>query len=211
MSFCSISNQSLYPFILPELPYAKDSFMPYFTSETFDYHHGQHHKAYVTNLNNLLEAEKDLQTKNLEEIIILSSNSNQAIFNNAAQVWNHTFFFNSIIPGGTAMQGALLNQILSDFGSVENFTAEFKKNALAQFGSGWVWLVVKEGHIEIMKTANAQTPITLGLQPILACDVWEHAYYIDYRNRRLDYVTVFIDHMINWEFVGKNFQTSYNK
>jgi Fe-Mn family superoxide dismutase len=205
MSFCNISNQSLYPFVLPELPYSKDSFLPYFTGETFDYHHGQHHKAYVTNLNNLLKSEEDLQKKNLEELIILSSGSNQAIFNNAAQIWNHTFFFNSIKPGGSVLQGAILNQILSDFGTVENFTAEFKKNAMAQFGSGWVWLVVRGGHIEIIKTANAETPISMGLQPIIACDVWEHAYYIDYRNRRLDYVTVFIEHMINWEFANKNF------
>ena len=207
MSFCNISNQASYPFVLPELPYSKDSFMPYFTQETFDYHHGKHHQTYVTNLNNLLKNEESLQNKNLEELIVLSNNSNQAIFNNAAQIWNHTFFFNSIKPnGGGNPEGKILDQIILDFGSVENFITEFKQAALAQFGSGWVWLVVNNGHLEILKTTNAETPITKGLRPILTCDVWEHAYYIDYRNRRIDYITVFIEQMINWEFTNNNFQ-----
>jgi len=205
MSFCNISNQASYPFILPDLPYSKDSFLPYFTAETFDYHHGGHHKSYVTNLNNLFKNDESLIGKTLEELITTSNNSNQAIFNNAAQIWNHTFFFHSIKPnGGGRPQGNVSERINKDFGSFENFATEFKQAATSQFGSGWVWLVVNDGRLQIVKTANAETPITKGLQPILACDVWEHAYYIDYRNRRPDYISIFIDHMINWEFVESN-------
>lgn len=196
MIYCNHSNQTSYPFILPELPYGKDSFVPNFSSETFDYHHGKHHQAYVTNLNNLLQNEVDWQKKTLEEIIISSStdSSKIAIFNNAAQIWNHSFFWYSVKPlGGGKPIGKMLEMINKDFGSYENFVTEFKQAAVSQFGSGWAWLVLNEGKLQILKTANAETPITKNIKPLLVCDVWEHAYYIDYRNKRPDYISVFID------------------
>lgn len=203
MAFCNHSNQKNQPFVLPDLPFSKDDFKPHFSAETFDYHHGKHHNAYVTNLNNLLPDNPEFKGKELEEIISLSNNSNAAIFNNAAQVWNHTFFWNSIKPnGGGRPTGAMLTQIEKDFGSYEKFVEEFKQAAVTQFGSGWAWLVYHESKLQIIKTSNAETPITKGMEPILACDVWEHAYYIDYRNKRPDYVSIFIEHMINWDFAN---------
>ncbi|ASX27576.1 superoxide dismutase [Rickettsia sp. MEAM1 (Bemisia tabaci)] len=206
MTYCDKSNQTSYPFVLPNLPYDKESFKPHFTAETFEYHHGKHHNAYVQNLNNLLKDKEELQKKNLEEIIDWSSqNQNIAIFNNAAQVWNHTFFWHSIKPnGGGKPSGKILKQINDDFGSFEKFCEQFKAEATGQFGSGWAWLVYHNNRLQIVKTANAGTPIANGMQPLLACDIWEHAYYIDYRNKRPDYVDIFIKHMINWEFVENN-------
>ncbi len=208
MTYCKHSNQSNHPFVLPELPFAKDSFAPHFSGETFDYHHGKHHQAYVTNLNNLLQNNANLASKNLEEIIAISASdaSLTAVFNNAAQVWNHSFFWHSIKPnGGGKPSEKLLTQISKDFGSFETFISEFKQAAVTQFGSGWAWLVWHEQRLKIVKTANADTPIVKDMHPLLACDVWEHAYYIDYRNRRPDYVTTYIEHMINWEFAEKHF------
>ncbi|HJD57825.1 MAG TPA: superoxide dismutase [Rickettsia endosymbiont of Ceroptres masudai] len=206
MTYCNKSNQTSYPFILPDLPYDKESFKPHFTPETFDYHHGKHHNAYVQNLNNLLTDKEELQKKDLEEIIEWSSqNSNAAIFNNAAQIWNHTFFWHSIKPqGGGKPSGKILEQINKDFGSFEGFCEQFKQEAVGQFGSGWAWFVYHDNKLQIIKTANAGTPIANGMKPLLACDVWEHAYYIDYRNKRPDYVDIFIKHMINWKFVEDN-------
>ena len=206
MVYCDKSNQTSYPFILPDLPYDKESFKPYFTHETFDYHHGKHHNAYVQNLNNLLKDKEELQKKDLEEIIEWSSqNSNTAIFNNAAQIWNHTFFWYSIKPqGGGKPSGKILEQINKDFSSFEEFCQQFKQDAVGQFGSGWAWLVYHNNGLQIIKTANAGTPIANGMKPLLACDVWEHAYYIDYHNKRSDYVDIFIKHMINWQFVEDN-------
>ncbi|XVN43047.1 MAG: superoxide dismutase [Candidatus Rickettsia vulgarisii] len=207
MTYCNHSNQTSYPFILPELPYGKGDFVPHFSSETFDYHYGKHHQAYVTNLNNLLQNESNWQKKTLEEIItsLSTDSSKTAIFNNAAQIWNHSFFWHSIKPaGGGKPTGKMLEMINKDFGSYENFVTEFKQAAVSQFGSGWAWLVLNNGKLEIVKTANAETPITKNIKPLLACDVWEHAYYIDYRNKRPDYVSIFIDHMINWEFAEKH-------
>lgn len=206
MIYCKHSNQTVQPFILPELPFAKDSFAPHFSSETFDYHHGKHHQTYVTNLNNLLQNNQSLAGKSLEEIIKISSNDSAlaGVFNNAAQVWNHTFFWYSIKPnGGGKPSGKMLEQLNKDFGSFENFTTEFKQAAVSQFGSGWAWLVWHEDKLQIVKTANAETPITKNIKPLLACDVWEHAYYIDYRNKRPDYVSIYIEHMINWEIAEK--------
>lgn len=203
MIYCNKSNQKSYPFSLPELPYGKGDFAPYFSDETFDYHYGKHHQTYVTNLNNLLANEPDLQKMTLEEIIISSSSNLKqiGIFNNAAQIWNHSFFWHSIKPkGGGKPTGKILEQINKDFGNYENFVNEFKQAATTQFGSGWAWLVSNNGKLQIMKTANAETPITKSITPLIACDVWEHAYYIDYRNKRPDYVSVFIEHMINWQF-----------
>jgi Fe-Mn family superoxide dismutase len=201
--YCNKSNQNSYPFALPELPYDKGDFAPHFSAETFDYHYAKHHQTYVTNLNNLLANEPELQKMTLEEIIISSSADPKqvGIFNNAAQIWNHSFFWHSITPkGGGEPTGKILEQINKDFGSYENFVNEFKQAATTQFGSGWAWLVLNNGKLQIMKTANAETPITKSIIPLIACDVWEHAYYIDYRNKRPDYVSVFIEHMINWQF-----------
>ncbi|MDP5110100.1 MAG: superoxide dismutase [Rickettsiaceae bacterium] len=205
MTYCDHSNQEKFPFKLPELPYKKDAFEPHFSPETFDYHHGKHHNAYVTNLNNLLEDNREMHGLDLEQIIKTSHNTNNAIFNNAAQIWNHTFFWHSIKPGaGGIPTGAMLDKINKDFGSYEEFAKQFKQAALTQFGSGWAWLVLnnKNDKLEIVKTANAETPLTDDMAPLIACDVWEHAYYIDFRNRRPDYVSIFLDHMVNWDFAS---------
>ncbi len=198
---CRNSNQKAYPFVLPDLPYPKDSFKPYFSEESFDYHHGKHHNTYVVNLNKLLESEKDLQAKSLEELIDYSSkNSKIGIFNNSAQIWNHSFFWHSMKPGGGIPKGKIAELIDRDFGSYDKFCGYFKEAALTQFGSGWAWLVFFEGKLEIIKTSNAETPIISRKFPLIACDVWEHAYYIDYRNKRNDYVSIFLEQAINWDF-----------
>ena len=200
-TYCDHSNQEEYPFKLPELPFAKDAFAPHFSAETFEYHHGKHHNAYVTNLNKLLDENKEMTDMDLEQLIIKSRDSNAAIFNNAAQIWNHSFFWYSIKPGaGGKPSGDMLAQIEKDFGTYEIFATEFKQAAMTQFGSGWAWLVYQDGKLKIVKTANSETPITQGMQPLIACDVWEHAYYIDYRNARPNYVSTFLDNMINWDF-----------
>ncbi|AAU03992.1 superoxide dismutase [Rickettsia typhi] len=206
MTYCRKANQTSYPFILPDLPYAKESFKPHFTCETFDYHHGKHHNSYVQNLNNLLKDREELQKKDLEGIIKWSSkNSEVTVFNNASQIWNHTFFWYSIKPhGGGKPSGKVFEQISQDFGSFEQFCEQFKQEALGQFGSGWVWVVYNNNKLQIIKTSNADTPIVNLMKPILVCDVWEHAYYIDYRNKRSDYIDIFISHMINWKFVEDN-------
>ena len=202
MTYCDKSNQEKYPFELPKLPFAKDAFIPHFSAETFEFHHEKHHNAYVMNLNNLLQDNKEMIDMDLEQIIAVSNNTNIAIFNNAAQIWNHSFFWHSIKPngGGQPSSTNMLAQIKQDFGSYEEFVIQFKQAALTQFGSGWAWLVYNNKRLEIIKTANAATPLSQNLAPLLACDVWEHAYYIDYRNKRPDYVSAFIDHMINWDF-----------
>lgn len=201
MTYCDQSNQEKYPFKLPKLPFAKDAFVPHFSAETFEFHHEKHHNAYVTNLNNLLQDNKEMIDMDLEQIIAVSNNTNITIFNNAAQIWNHSFFWHSIKPnGGGQPSPVMLAQIKQDFGSYEEFVSQFKQAALTQFGSGWAWLVYNNKRLEIIKTANAETPLSQKLAPLLACDVWEHAYYIDYRNKRPDYVSAFIDYMINWDF-----------
>lgn len=203
MNYCDYSNQEKYPFQLPKLPFAKDAFLPHFTAETFEFHHAKHHNAYVTNLNNLLKSNKDMLDMSLEEIIASSIGNNLAIFNNAAQIWNHTFFWHSIKPNAGGKPSAdMLTQIDKDFGSYDEFLDQFTKAALTQFGSGWAWLVYSSNKdkLSIMKTANAETPITQNVVPLIACDVWEHAYYIDYRNNRLNYVETFLKHMVNWGF-----------
>ncbi len=206
MTYSKEANQRNAPFVLLPLPYSKDVFTPHFTAETFDYHYGKHHQAYVTNLNNLLEKDHNFASQDLETIILNSAASNNtSIFNNAAQVWNHSFFWHSIKPsGGGKPEGEMLTQIEKDFGSYDEFAKNFKEAAVTQFGSGWAWLVYCEDRLQIVKTANAETPITRKMQPLLACDVWEHAYYIDYRNKRPDYVSIYIDHMINWDFALEN-------
>jgi Fe-Mn family superoxide dismutase len=205
MIYCLHSNQERYPFKLPDLPYPMDGFKELLSTETFVYHHGKHHNTYVVNLNKIISDTGSYLNKSLEEIIIESYNKkDMPAFNNAAQVWNHTFLWNSMSPnGGGKPQGTILKLIEESFGSYESFVEQFRTAALGQFGSGWVWLVLKDKKLEILKTANAETPITQGLKPLLTCDVWEHAYYIDYRNKRLDYVNTFINNLINWDFVSQ--------
>lgn len=208
MNFSEEANQGSYPFLLPDLPYNKEDLNPYYSAETFDYHHGLHHKAYVDNLNNLLKSNDSLHSKSLEEIIQISSAdpSMTAIFNNAAQIWNHSFFWHSMAKKGGGMpSGKLLQKIEEDFGSFEKFAEEFKAAGISQFGSGWVFLVLEGKKLKIVKTANAELPITKGQIPIITSDLWEHAYYIDYRNRRAEYLSVFLANLVNWSFAEKNF------
>ncbi|MCU0259926.1 MAG: superoxide dismutase [Ilumatobacteraceae bacterium] len=185
-------------FSLPELPYATDALAPYLSAETFEYHYGKHHKAYVDNLNKLIEGTAD-ESASLEDIIMKSEGG---MFNNAAQIWNHTFYWSSMAPGGGgAPTGAAADAIAESFGSYESFRDEFKKAATGQFGSGWAWLVLDGGKLAVMATANADLPMKHGKTAVITCDVWEHAYYIDYRNRRPDYVDTFLDHLISWSAV----------
>jgi Fe-Mn family superoxide dismutase len=188
-------------FKLPELPYKMDALAPHMSKETLEFHYGKHHNAYVTNLNNLVEG-KDFATMSLEEII---KKSEGGLFNNAAQVWNHTFFWNSLSPkGGGEPKGKIGDAIKKDFGSFEKFKEDFTKAAATQFGSGWAWLVKKnDGSLAIKQTSNAGTPLTEGLKPILTCDVWEHAYYIDYRNARPTYLEHWWQ-LVNWDFAEQN-------
>ncbi|WP_417482545.1 superoxide dismutase [Maricaulis sp.] len=194
-------------FTLPALPYAKDALAPHISAETLDFHHGKHHAAYVTNLNKLLDGH-ELAGKSLEDVVKASAGKGDmaGIFNNAAQVWNHTFYWNSMAPnGGGAPAGELATMIDRDFGSFDAFKTAFATAGATQFGSGWAWLVLKDGKLEIRKTANAETPITeAGVTPLLTMDVWEHAYYVDFRNRRPDYIATFLGDLVNWDFAAAN-------
>ena len=189
-------------FELPALPYAQDALAPEMSAETFSFHYGKHHQAYVTNLNKMIEG-TDYAGKSLEDII---KSSDGGVFNNAAQVWNHTFFWHSMKPGGGgAPTGAIADAINKDFGSYDKFAEEFKAAGAGQFGSGWAWLVKNGDKLEVRKTLNAETPLTeSGVTPLLTMDVWEHAYYLDYQNRRPDYISTFLDHLVNWEFAAEN-------
>ena len=191
-------------FELPSLPYASDALAPYMSSETLDFHHGKHHKTYVTNLNNLVK-DSDMQDASLEDVVIKSSKdaSMAGIFNNAGQHWNHILFWQCMKPnGGGAMPSELENRISSDFGSVDQFKEAFVQAGTTQFGSGWAWLAIDNGKLVVTKSANASNPLVEGMKPILGCDVWEHSYYIDYRNKRPDYLKAFLDNLVNWEFVS---------
>ena len=194
-------------FTLPDLPYAKDALAPHISSETLDFHHGKHHNAYVNNLNGLVEG-TELAAKSLEDIIqdTAGKADKAGIFNNAAQIWNHTFYWQSMRPnGGGTPTGDLATAIDRDFGSFDAFKDAFAKAGATQFGSGWAWLVVKDGKLEVRKTLNAETPLTeAGVTPLLTMDVWEHAYYLDFQNRRPDYISTFLDHLVNWEFAAEN-------
>jgi len=195
-------------FELPALPYAKDALAPHISANTLDFHHGKHHNTYVVNLNNLI-ADTDLADKSLVEIMKATAGdaSKAGVFNNAAQVWNHTFFWNSLSPnGGGAPRGALAQAIEDTFGSLNGFKEAFKTAGLTQFGSGWAWLVSRDGKLEITKTPNAECPLTSGAIPIITCDVWEHAYYLDYQNRRPDFLDTFLNELINWDFASANFK-----
>lgn len=192
---------------LEPLPYGKNALEPYISEKTLTFHHEKHHMTYVNNLNKLIET-TDLKNSSLEEIILTSSKNPKmsAIFNNAAQVWNHTFYFKCMKHnGGDEPTKELMDKIELDFGSFDNFVQEFKTAASTQFGSGWAWLVVdKNKKLSVCKTSNAETPITSDLRPILTIDIWEHAYYLDYQNRRVDYIDVFLSKLVNWDFVVQN-------
>ena len=193
-------------FTLPPLPYPDTALAPHLTAETLSFHHGKHHNAYVVNLNKLLEG-KDLATKSPEEVVKASAGKPDmaGVFNNAAQVWNHTFYWHSMKPGGGGKPtGAIADKINADFGSYEKFVELFSQAGATQFGSGWAWLCIRNGKLEVTKTGNAETPLTTGATPLLTMDVWEHAYYIDFRNRRPDYIKVFLDHLVNWDFANAN-------
>jgi len=186
---------------LPALPYAMDALSPHISKETLEFHYGKHHQTYVTNLNNLIKG-TEFENASLEEIVKKSS---AGVFNNAAQIWNHTFYWNSLSPsGGGAPSGALANAINAKWGSFDAFKEAFTKSAVGNFGSSWTWLVKKaDGSLDIVNTSNAATPLTTADKPLLTCDLWEHAYYIDYRNRRPDYMGAFWN-LVNWEFAAKN-------
>ena len=190
-------------FELPSLPYEKDALAPYMSSETLDFHHGKHHQTYVTNLNNLVK-DSDMQDASLEDIVVKSykDSSMAGIFNNAGQHWNHILFWQCMKPnGGGAMPSELENRINSDFGSVDQFKEAFVQAGTTQFGSGWAWLAIDNGKLVVTKSANASNPLADGMKPILGCDVWDNSYYIDYRNKRPDYLKAFLDNLVNWEFV----------
>lgn len=194
-------------FTLPKLPYEKTALEPHISRDTLTFHHEKHHQTYVTKLNELIEG-TNLEKLELEDIIkeTVGNTDFTGVFNNAAQVWNHTFYWHCMSPnGGGEPTGSIDEAIDQAFGSYDEFKQAFKQAALTQFGSGWAWLVTDDNGLRIMKTANADTPVAHGVRPLLTCDVWEHAYYLDYQNRRPDYVDTFLDHLINWDFVNKNF------
>ena len=195
------------PFTLPPLPYADTALEPLISANTLSYHYAKHHKTYVDNLNKLVEG-KDLANMSLEEIIQASAGKADmaGVFNNAAQVWNHTFYWNSLKPnGGGKPTGAIADAIDKDLGGYDKFKADLSAAAVTQFGSGWAWLVSDAGTLKIVKTGNAEVPLTKGQKPLLTIDVWEHAYYLDYQNLRAKYVETLIDKLLNWDFANQNF------
>lgn len=195
-------------FELPNLPFAGDALEPYMSAKTLEFHHGKHHRTYVTNLNNLIK-DTALSSESLEGIISATAGdaSKAGIFNNAAQTWNHTFFWSCLTPngGGALPDGAFKEAVLKAFGSEEKFKEEFKAAAVSQFGSGWAWLVLDKGALKIVKTSNADTPLAHGQIPLMTLDVWEHAYYLDYQNRRPDFAQTFLDNLVNWNFIGARY------
>ncbi len=192
---------------LPTLPFDYTALEPCISKSTLEFHHDKHHAAYVNNFNNAV-AGTDLDSKSLEEVItITATNPSQAgIFNNAAQAWNHSFYWQCIKPeGGGIPSGALADKIVADFGSFDKFVEAFKTAGATQFGSGWAWLVLDNGTLKVTKTGNADNPLTVGQIPLLTMDVWEHAYYLDYQNKRPDYISDFLGKLVNWDFVAENF------
>jgi Fe-Mn family superoxide dismutase len=193
------------PFSLPELPYAKSALEPHLSTETLEFHYGKHHAGYVTNLNKLIDGKPEAN-KTLEDII---RGSDGPVFNNAAQVWNHTFFWSCMKPGGGGQPtGDLLAAIDRDLGGFEKFKESFSTAATSQFGSGWAWLVLDQGKLAVTKTANADLPLKHGQRALLTVDVWEHAYYIDYRNARPKYVETFLASLVNWDFALANLKSA---
>ena len=203
MNNSATANSSL---VLPPLPYAENALEPVITARTIGFHHGKHHRAYVDNLNKLV-AGTEYAALSLEKIIAATAGQPEksAIFNNAAQIWNHTFYWQSMkAKGGGEPPGALKQKMEESFGSVDACKKELAATAVSQFGSGWAWLVLAGDKLKVVKTANAETPLTTGMKPLLTVDVWEHAYYLDYQNRRADYVSAILDKLINWEFALHN-------
>jgi Fe-Mn family superoxide dismutase len=195
------------PFQLPPLPYEESALEPVISARTFSFHYGKHHKAYVDNLNNLVKDKPDLAALKLEELVkrIHGDPAKAGIFNNAAQVWNHTFFWSSMRQGGGGKPtGRILERIQSSFGGYDEFKNAFAEAAKTQFGSGWAWLIEDGGKLAVVKTPNAETPMAQGKKCLLTLDVWEHAYYLDYQNRRPDFIAAFLDKLVNWEFAERN-------
>ena len=189
---------------LPELPFAKDALAPHMSANTLDFHHGKHHNAYVTKGNELL-ADAKLTASSLEDLVKAAAKVGGALFNNVGQHYNHSFFWNSLKPnGGGAATGDIAAKIDADFGSYDKFKQEFINGGVGQFGSGWVWLVLDAGKLKVVKTPNAECPLTTSAKPLLVCDVWEHAYYLDYQNRRPDFLASFLDNLANWDFANQN-------
>jgi Fe-Mn family superoxide dismutase len=196
------------PITLPELPYAADALEPHVSARTLEFHHGKHHKAYVDKLNVAIDG-TGYEGRTLEDIIAAAHKAaDTGVFNNAAQAWNHTFLWHSMSPdGGGEPGGALAEAINARFGDLDGFREKFKAAALGQFGSGWTWLVHNGGVLDIISTGNAETPLTDDLTPLLTLDVWEHAYYLDYQNKRDAYIDAYLDKLINWEFAAQNYDS----
>jgi len=196
-------------FTLPPLPYAHDALAPYMSRETLEYHHDKHHQAYVDNGNKLLQG-SPWEGQSLEQIVTGSFGKNAGLFNNAGQHYNHLHFWKWMKPGGggAKLPGDLQKKITEDLGSYDKMKEEFVAAGVGQFGSGWAWLAVKDGKITVTKTPNGENPLVHGAKPILGCDVWEHSYYIDYRNRRPDYIKAFLDHLVNWEYVEEMYKAA---
>jgi len=205
-------QEKIMTFQLPELPYAYDALAPFMSRETLEYHHDKHHLAYVNTANTLLKGSA-WEGKSLEAVVKGSFGKNPALFNNAGQHYNHTHFWQWMKPegGGDKIPGNLEKKIKEDLGSVDKMKEDFIKAGVSQFGSGWCWLAVKGGKITVMQTPNGESPLVQGAEPILGCDVWEHSYYIDYRNRRPDYLKAFVDHLVNWEYVAKMLDAAKGK
>lgn len=196
-------------FTLPALPYAYDALEPYMSQKTLEFHHDKHHATYIATLNTLIK-KTEFANQSLEGIILATYNDSDSasIFNNAAQAWNHAFFWNGMKPkGGKQPSETLAEQIKSSFGSFDQFIAEFKNAGTTQFGSGYVWLVIDQEQLKVVKTSNAVNPIVNQQIPLLTCDVWEHAYYLDYQNRRPDFLRTFLEHLVNWEFVSQQLRS----
>jgi superoxide dismutase, Fe-Mn family len=197
------------PFTLPPLPYSHDALAPYMSRETLEFHHDKHHQAYVDNGNKLLQG-SPWDGQSLEQVVVGSFGKNAGLFNNAGQHYNHLHFWKWMKPGGggTKLPGDLAKKITDDLGSYDKMKEEFVQAGVGQFGSGWAWLAVKDGKIVVMKTPNGENPLVHGAKPILGCDVWEHSYYIDYRNRRPDYIKAFLDRLVNWEYVDEMYKAA---
>jgi superoxide dismutase, Fe-Mn family len=198
-------------FTLPELPYTYQALQPYLSKETLEYHHDKHHKTYVTTANDLLRG-SGLEDKSLEEVIKNSHGKNVPLFNNAAQHYNHVEYWKSMKPnGGGKIPGSLEKALIASFGSIDKMKQEFVEAATSQFGSGWAWLSLKDGKISVAKTSNAENPLVQGATPLLTIDVWEHGYYIDYRNRRPDYIKAFMENLVNWDYAAENYDKALKR
>lgn len=204
-SASTLTQRKTMPIELPKLPFEDNALAPTISSNTIGFHYGRHHKAYVDNLNKAI-AGTDLAEKSLVEIVRATAGKAEkaAVFNNSAQVWNHTFYWNSMSPKSTSPSKALSEGLEKDFGGMAKFKEQFAAAAMGQFGSGWAWLVSDGGVLKVTKTPNAETPITTAAKPLLTLDVWEHAYYLDFQNRRADYVAAVLDKLLNWEFASQN-------